>query len=115
MKKVYLTKKSHFDATHSHKGALKEKRHKHIFHYEVTLYGTLNKEGFLIDFRQVEKVLNKKINEVLKNRNLNLLIPHPTTENIAFWIYEKLKPVYKNLLCNVRVYETKNSSVTYQR
>lgn len=55
---------------------------------------TLDKNGFLIDFR----VLKNKLNEILDDldhKNLNDLEPfkkkNPTSENIARFIFDKLK------------------------
>ncbi|HUT85204.1 MAG TPA: 6-carboxytetrahydropterin synthase [Elusimicrobiales bacterium] len=113
MKTIYLTKKSRFTASHHHDGSLNEGEHKHIFEYEITLSGKINKEGFLVDFRQVKKHLAEKINKVLGGTSLNTVLPNPTTENVAIWIYETLKPVYKDMMSSVCVYETKDSCITY--
>ena len=74
MKDIKISVKSQFRASHYHDGALNEPLHDHTFIYTVTLKGPLNKEGFLVDFREVEKFLYelskslsfKVLNEIIK-------------------------------------------------
>lgn len=89
MTKVYLTQKGSFTASHSHGGTLAENLHSHRFTYEVTFYGPLNKEGYLLDFREVKKVLSA-LTRPLKNKDLSTLFPDPTTEAIGIWLYTKV-------------------------
>ena len=90
MKKVFLTQSGSFTASHSHGGQLAEDLHPHTFTYEVTFYGPLNNEGFLIDFRAVQAVLKGSIENELNGKNLSTLFQNPTTENICIWIFETL-------------------------
>ena len=73
---------SGFKAYHYHGGALNEEKHTHDFKYKIFLKGQLNKEGFLVDFREVEKLLNT-INE-LKNE-----IKGKTLKEFFNLVYEK--------------------------
>ena len=113
--KVFLTKKSTFPASHYHEGTIEELEHMHDFYYEVTLYGVTNEEGYLLDFRDVEAVIKETINKKLVYKTLNkvLSVP-PTTENVAVWIYDQLKPVFKDLLHSVKLYETPESWIIYE-
>jgi len=113
--KIYLVKRSVFGAQHSHGGALNESMHGHDFVYEVKLYGALNDEGFLADFRKVESDMQNLVNKELAYKNLNAVLPFPpTTENIAVWIYDKMKTVYGPALRAVTVYETPDSYIIYE-
>ncbi|MDR0292462.1 MAG: 6-carboxytetrahydropterin synthase [Elusimicrobium sp.] len=113
--KIFLVKKSVFGATHSHAGALNEGAHGHDFVYEVKLYGTTNDEGFLADFRKVESDMMTLVNKELAYKNLNAVLQMPpTTENVAAWIYGKMKTVYGATLRSVTVYETPESYIIYE-
>ncbi len=112
-RKVNLSKTSGFTALHSHEGELKEEIHKHDFKYEINLKGEINKEGFLIDFLVLNKILKDNVDDVLNQKILNTIIEMPTTENLAIWIWETLKPTFKDLLCYVRVFETHDAFITY--
>ena len=89
MTKVYLTQAGSFTASHSHDGTLAESVHEHTFTYEVTFYGPLNEEGFLLDFREVQQVLSQIV-KPLEKQNLSTLFKNPTTENICLWLYKKI-------------------------
>ncbi|MCL2888588.1 MAG: 6-carboxytetrahydropterin synthase [Elusimicrobia bacterium] len=113
--KIYLVKKSTFGAIHSHVGALNESAHGHDFVYEVRLYGATNDEGFLADFRKVENDMMTFVNKELAYKNLNAVMQMPpTTENIAVWIYDKMKTAYGGALRSVTVYETPDSFIIYE-
>lgn len=112
MKPVYLTQKGSFTASHSHGGTLAEKLHKHTFVYEVTFYGPLNKEGYLIDFREVKKVLSV-ITRPLKNKDLSTLFAHPTTENICMWLYAAVAKKLPHLF-SVKLAEAPDRWITYK-
>ena len=112
--KVWLVKRGKFTAEHSHEGALAEGAHAHTFVYEVQLYGEVNDEGFLVDFRKLESDMRALVNKKLSGKTLNAVIKTPTTENIAVWIFNQMKPVYGKLLRAVTVYESLNSYIIYE-
>ena len=112
MKKIYLTQCSCFTANHAHSGTLAEKSHPHCFHYQVTFYGPLNDEGFLIDFRIIQQFLQEKVNAHLDKADLNTLFEQPTTENIACWIFDTVHTHFSQLI-RVRVSEEPDRWVEY--
>lgn len=112
MKQITLTQCSAFTARHGHGGALNEESHEHHFTYRVVFKGPLNAEGFLIDFREVQQFLHEHINAVLNQADLNTLFTHPTTENIAIWIFEKTHTRFPQLL-HVRVAEAPDRWAEY--
>lgn len=112
MKKVYLTQCSSFTARHGHGGQLAETSHQHLFEYQVTFYGELNPEGFLIDFRAVQDFLKNTINAHLNQADLNTLFKNPTTENIAIWIFNQTCQRFPQLV-KVRVAEEPDRWIEY--
>ena len=113
VKKVYLTQCSSFTARHGHGGQLAEASHTHHFAYQVTFYGPLNKEGFLIDFRAVQDFLQHTINPHLDDADLNTLFTNPTTENIAIWIFEQIRQKFPQIF-SVRVAEAPDRWIEYK-
>lgn len=112
MKKVYLTQCGEFTAAHSHDGTLNEPSHEHHFSYQVTFYGPLNNEGYLIDFREVQQFLQTHISTYLDHADLNALFPYPTTENLAIWIFNTARAHFTQLV-RVRVYEAPDRWTEY--
>ena len=112
MKNVHLTQCGQFTARHSHDGLLNEPAHEHHFSYQVTFYGPLNDEGFLIDFREVQQLLQTHINSYLEHADLNALFPYPTTENLAIWIFDAVRAKFAQLV-RVRVIEAPDRWVEY--
>lgn len=116
---VELTKEFRFEAAHSlpcvpagHKcGRL----HGHSFRVEVTVRGAVNPAtGWLIDFAEL-KAAFRPLEEQLDHRLLNDVpgLENSTSENIAKWIWEKLKPALP-LLYAVTVHETCTSKCVYR-
>ena len=112
MKDMKIAVKSQFRASHYHEGALDEPMHDHTFVYIATLKGKLNNEGFVVDFREVEKFLYE-LNKSLSFKVLNKIIPNSTTENVAIFLFNKIKEKYPQI-CQIQVFEKANYSVTYE-
>jgi 6-pyruvoyltetrahydropterin/6-carboxytetrahydropterin synthase len=109
---VYLTQTGSFTARHSHKGTLAEEMHVHTFQYEVTFYGPLNEEGYLIDFRQVAATLRTEIDIPLHEKDLGTFLPNPTTEAVCIWIFNTLQKTLP-FLYSVKVAEEPDRWITY--
>ncbi len=97
-----------------------EQLHGHTWKVQVFVKGErLNPHGILVDFRDVKRIVKKwtarldhhYLNEVLGSTN-------PTTENIAKYLFQKLEKEI-NLetvrLSRVRVWEARDSSITYSQ
>lgn len=112
MPNVYLTHTGSFTARHGHGGTLAEDVHAHTFTYEITLFGPLNKEGYLVDFRQLSAVLEETINRVLEGKILNDLFENPTTEVICIWMFNKLKKEFSQLK-SVKLAEAPDRWITF--
>ena len=88
----------------------------HGHNYVVTVHlksETLDEYGFVKDYN-VLKTVKQFIDETLDHRFLNDRIPgHPTSENIARFLYEQFKPGIPELVA-VEVSETPQTSCIYE-
>lgn len=96
--------------------------HGHNYEIFVTIKGEPNPEtGFVINLKQLSKIVRTKITEQADHKNLNLEVPFmknriPTSENIAIAIWEEIEEDIIKLNCSlhsVKVVETENNSVEY--
>ena len=81
--------------------------HGHSYRVEVQHEGAVDPHtGFVVDFFDVEKAF-ATIMEALDHRCLNEVdgLGNPTAENIAIWIWGRLKPGLPQISA-IRVYET---------
>jgi len=100
-----------FEAAHFLPGVPEAHRcsrlHGHSYRVEVQLDGPVDSHtGFVVDFFDLEKCF-AGILEALDHRCLNEVegLANPTAENIAVWIWDRLKPSFRQISA-VRVYET---------
>jgi 6-pyruvoyltetrahydropterin/6-carboxytetrahydropterin synthase len=88
--------------------------HGHSYRVEVHLEGAVDPAtGFVVDFFDVEAAFSKLLS-VLDHSCLNDIkgLENPTAENIAIWIWDRLKPDLA-ALSTVRVYETSECWAEY--
>jgi len=88
--------------------------HGHSFHVEVHVSGPLaNREGWIMDFADITRVF-QPLYEKLDHHYLNEIegLENPTSENLARWIWHKLKPVLP-LLSKIVVRETCTAGCVY--
>ena len=93
-----------------------EELHGHNWKIEVTASKKkLDKAGMVLDFKFIKNQLNAVL-EKLDHKYLNNLAffkkVNPTSENIAKYIYDSLKPKITSIK-SVTVGESENSSATY--
>ena len=107
-----------FSSAHNLKGykGKCESLHGHNWKVEAVVAGdTLDKTGMLMDFKELRSALcnvldkldHKYLNEIVYFKKAN-----PTSENIARYIYDKLKRQGVRVK-SVTVWESENSSATY--
>ncbi|MDR1631417.1 MAG: 6-carboxytetrahydropterin synthase [Dysgonamonadaceae bacterium] len=88
----------------------------HGHNYLITIHlktNELDEYGFVKDYNSL-KIVEKYIEENLDHRHLNDVIPnHPTSENIAKFIYNRFKPEIPELYA-VEVSETPKTSCIYE-
>ena len=109
--KVNLVKSFQFEAAHwlptFPEGHKCRRLHGHSFHVDVTVSGEVDPQlGYLIDYGVIKEAI-EPLRTQLDHYLLNDIegLENPTSEMIAQWIYERLKPSL-SLLTSVRVRET---------
>jgi 6-pyruvoyltetrahydropterin/6-carboxytetrahydropterin synthase len=109
-----------FDAAHhlpGYDGDCKN-LHGHTWKVRVTLQGFYNDQGMLADFKEIKKILKRRILNKLDHKLLNDVIKNPTCENICEWVFENLTKVQKwgenqtISLKEVTVWESQDCKVT---
>ena len=112
-----LTRIFHFDAAHhlpGYKGLCKNV-HGHTWQVTYTVEGERdNKTGMIIDFGILHEI-EAIILGGLDHTDLNKLLPNPTAENIAEWIFVHLENLLfpKINLVEVQVWESSSSCAVY--
>lgn len=131
---VYLTRKEHFNAAHRlyHDAWTEEKNaavfgkcanknfHGHNYNLYITIKGEPSAEtGFVIDAKQLSRIIQESVLSVFDHRNLNLDTPYfqtmqPSTENFCRVIWNILEPkIPQGVLHCVRLQETENIYAEY--
>ena len=113
---LYISREFTFDAAHKivdYQGKC-ENLHGHTYKLIVTVQGELKRDGMVLDFSILKKIVEENIISVLDHKYLNELFDKPTTEIIAQWIFDKLSQAMKDYQCNVYevvLYEGTNNRV----
>ncbi|MFH1125833.1 MAG: 6-carboxytetrahydropterin synthase QueD [Candidatus Altiarchaeota archaeon] len=95
----------YFDASHhlpAYKGKC-EQLHGHTYRLEVVVEGKVGKNGMILDFNELERIVEENVIERLDHQDLNKVIKNPTAENIVEWIWKQLTGKLK--LSSVKLYE----------
>lgn len=116
-----LSKQFKFEAAHhlpSHDGKC-QRLHGHSWVGYLYLQGFAlvqsgPKTGMVMDFGDVKKIINPLVDDYLDHYYLNesLKLESPTSESVAQWIYDRIKPDLPELIA-VRIDETCTSSCLY--
>ena len=89
-----LGRRFRFDASHflpHHEGKCRE-LHGHGYELEVRCRGPVDPHsGMLIDFADLKKQVRERVLDHLDHKHLNDVIPNPTAEELAVWIYDALR------------------------
>jgi 6-pyruvoyltetrahydropterin/6-carboxytetrahydropterin synthase len=117
--RVRLSKSFSFEAAHFlptfPEGHKCRRLHGHSFHFDVIVEGEVEEsKGYLIDYGDIKKVaapLVQQLDHYLLNEIPGL--ENPTAEQIARWIYDRLKPSLP-LLSAITIHETCTSSCEYR-
>ena len=111
-----LRKEFTFDAAHNlvHYHGKCEKLHGHTYRLAVVLDGTPDEEGMIFDFCELAALVRERVLSRLDHSYINDLLPQPTAENIALWIWDQLAgplTLPNCRLAEVWVWETATSGV----
>ena len=100
-----ICREFYFDAAHrleNYKGSC-ENLHGHTYKLEVVVCGKQKENGMIIDFNELKMIIQETVIEKLDHSNLNDLFDTPTAENIAAWIYNRLRKELR--VCSVKLWE----------
>lgn len=116
---VRLSKSFRFEAAHqlptfpsNHKC---HRLHGHSFRFDVIVEGPVNPElGYLIDYGDIKKAVDPLVQR-LDHYYLNEIegLSNPTSENLARWLWQRIKPTLP-LLASIVVHETCTSTCEYR-
>jgi len=116
---VRLTKEFHFEAAHDlptfPPGHKCRRLHGHSFRFHVIVAGEVDPaKGYLIDYGDIKQVAEPIVKQ-LDHYYLNEIegLSNPTSEVLAKWIYDKLKPSLP-MLDAIVVFETCTSTCEYR-
>lgn len=132
--KVKVSRKAHFNAAHrlyrpdwdNAKNAAvfglcnNPNFHGHNYELIVSVTGEIDREtGFVMDMKLLKDLIKEKVENELDHKNLNVEIEwfkktNPTAENIAVYIWDRLRPFIATAnTLEVVLYETPRNFVTY--
>jgi len=89
--------------------------HGHSFRVELTVSGEVDPVlGWVLDFADIEAAW-RPVHAALDHRTLNDIagLENPTSENLAMWLWQQIKPVLPGL-SQVSVMETHDSGCLYR-
>ena len=116
---VRLTKTFHFEAAHDlptfPDGHKCRRLHGHSFRFDVIVEGDVDPaKGYLIDYGDIKKAADPIVKR-LDHYYLNEIegLSNPTSEVIAKWLFDQLKPSLP-MLSAIIVYETCTSACEYR-
>lgn len=87
--------------------------HGHSVDIVVGIKGYLDlKTGMVMDFKSIKQIIQKEIINKFDHTLLNDILPIPTAEYLAYYIFKQLK--FRNFnVALIRVHETKDNYVEY--
>jgi 6-pyruvoyltetrahydropterin/6-carboxytetrahydropterin synthase len=111
---MLVTKEFTFSGAHNLSGydGKCEKLHGHTWTVQVTVEAPVGEDGLAFDFIRLKKIGEEKAISLLDHSYINETIKNPSAENIALWIWDRLKEELP--LHEIKVFETPTSFVTYR-
>ena len=88
-----------------------EQLHGHTWRLRVSVSAPVGDVGIAFDFKALAGVVREKVLSVLDHADLNVVMPQPSAERIAQWVWQQLAelPLYE-----VSVWESDQSFVSYR-
>jgi len=111
-----VTRSFTFEAAHQlpwHPGKCRE-LHGHGYRLEVTVEGPLNEQGVVLDFDDVEAVVEREVIARYDHTYLNDLLDNPTAELIAQDAWKRLEAADLGVT-SIRLWETTDCMVEVRR
>jgi 6-pyruvoyltetrahydropterin/6-carboxytetrahydropterin synthase len=112
---VILRREYRFEASHvlpRHPGKCRQ-LHGHSYRFIVTLRGPIEPvQGMVIDFGDLDAMVNEHVIERVDHRHWNELLENPTAEWISVWIWQQLEPRIRGLE-SIELFEVEGASVLY--
>lgn len=105
-----------FNALHSFPNDNGYDRHPHGHDYELTILveGTRAGGEMLFDARLLKPLVEQRVIAPLDHGDLNRLLPDPSCEALAEWIWQQLRPhLNAQLRLGIHVWETRTTFVEY--
>ena len=94
-----------------------KKMHGHTFNITISCEGQINnKDGFVIDFFDIDEIFKKYIHNKIDHKVLNDVkgLENPTSEYLAKWIWDTLIP-HIQILSKVTVSEDHGTGIIYTK
>lgn len=93
--------------------------HGHNYVVEVSVSGPINASGLVMNLTTLKETIHQHVLSKVDHKHLNLDIAefktlNPTVENIAYVIWQWLRPALGELLLEVKLHETENNVAIYQ-
>ena len=111
-----LKKGFHFNAQHSFADddGYDARPHGHDYELAVMLEGQFQAGQMLFDGRQLKGLIEQQVIAALDHQNLNTLLPYPSIEALAAWIWQRLRPhLPAQLKLGLELWETRTLAVEY--
>jgi len=89
-----------------------EELHGHNYKLIVQIEDDIKKDGMVIDYKIIKKIVNEEVIYKLDHKHLNDILENPSTENLLIWIWDKIKN--KLPLKKLTLYETENYYAEYE-
>jgi 6-pyruvoyltetrahydropterin/6-carboxytetrahydropterin synthase len=94
--------------------------HGHNYVLKVSVFGDIDpKTGIVMNLTDLKKIIHERVMSKVDHRHLNLDVEefktlNPSAENIAYVIWQWLKPALGGLLHEVELFETENNIAIYR-
>ncbi|MBD5604465.1 MAG: 6-carboxytetrahydropterin synthase QueD [Candidatus Eremiobacteraeota bacterium] len=86
--------------------------HGHSYRFDVAVRGELSTDGpatgMVVDFDTLSAIVRPNVVDRLDHASLNDLLPNPTAEEIALWIWSELAPLVAGL-AEIVLWETRTA------
>ncbi len=88
--------------------------HGHDYEFSLLLEATVCPQGMLYDARRLKQLVADEVISRLDHQNLNDLLPQPSSEMLAEWIWRQLRPhLPPELKVGIELWETRSIAIEY--